>query len=174
MENNINTTQISAFGELLLYIIAGIIFVVGGLVTAYLIRPHRPNEEKLTSYESGEEPVGQAWGKFNIRFYVIAIIFLLFDVEIVFLFPWATVFGRKELMEATDGLWGWFSLTEMFLFVAILALGLAYAWKKGHLDWVKPTVKVPEYSSKVPKILYEQLNEKYTGSKSEQKDIGPE
>ena len=164
METDINTAQVSAFGEVLLYIIAGIIFVVGGLVTAYLIRPHRPNQEKLTSYESGEEPIGQAWGKFNIRFYVIAIIFLLFDVEIVFLFPWATVFGRKELMEATDGLWGWFSLTEMFLFVAILALGLAYAWKKGHLDWVKPEVKMPEYSSKVPQALYKQFNEKYASN----------
>ena len=67
-------------------------------------------------------------------------------------------------MEATDGLWGWFSLTEMFLFVAILALALAYAWKKGHLDWVKPEVKMPEYSSKVPQALYNQFNEKYASN----------
>lgn len=151
-------TDISAFGEILLYIVGGFVFVLGGLFTAWLIRPSRPNVEKLSTYESGEEPSGTAWGQFNIRFYVIAIIFVLFDVEIVFLFPWATVFGQKELIAATNGLWGWFALTEMFLFIGILALGLAYVWAKGFLDWEKPQGTRSTYKGVVPKELYEEVN----------------
>lgn len=155
------TTQLSEFGEILLFIVGAIIFVVGGLITAYLVRPHRPNIEKNTSYECGEDPTGTAWGQFNIRFYVIALIFILFDVEIVFLFPWATVFGNKALIESTNGLWGWFSIFEMMVFVGILVLGLAYAWGKGYLDWVKPPIDKPAFNSKVPEKLYEAINEKY-------------
>lgn len=142
----------------MLYLIAGIVFVSGGLLTAWLVRPHRPNVEKLTTYESGEEPVGSAWGQFNIRFYIIALIFILFDVELVFLFPWATIFAKQELIEATDGLWGWFAFVEMLIFVLILALGLAWAWAKGLLDWVKPQPVVVEIPSPVPQHLYQQVN----------------
>jgi NADH-quinone oxidoreductase subunit A len=153
-------TDISAFGEILLFIVGGIIFVLGGLLTAWLIRPQRPNVEKLSTYESGEEPVGSAWGQFNVRFYVIALVFILFDVEIVFLFPWATVFGQQALIEATAGLWGWFALTEMFLFIGILALGLAYVWAKGYLSWVKPAHIKNTYKGIVPPALYEEINKK--------------
>jgi NADH-quinone oxidoreductase subunit A len=152
--------DLSAFGEVLLFIIGGVVFVLGGLLTAWLIRPHRPNVEKLATYESGEEPEGTAWGQFNVRFYIVALVFILFDVELVFLFPWATVFGQQELIEATDGLWGWFALTEMFLFIAILALGLAYVWAKGYLNWVKPTPLQHTYKSVVPKELYEKVNKR--------------
>lgn len=153
-------TQLSEFGEILLYIVGSVIFVLGGLFTAYMIRPHRPNEEKLTTYECGEEAVGTAWGKFNIRFYVVALVFILFDVELVFLFPWATVFGQQALVEGTEGLWGWFTIFEMFVFLAILALGLAYVWVKGDLDWVKPHPKTPAFKSKVPAGMYEKFNER--------------
>lgn len=149
---------VSSFGEILLYLITGIVFVSGGLLTAWIIRPSRPNAEKLSTYESGEEPVGSAWGQFNIRFYIIALIFILFDVELVFLFPWASVFGKKELIMATDGLWGWFAFVEMLVFVLILALGLAWAWAKGMLDWVKPAPAVANVPSPVPQQLYEQVN----------------
>lgn len=153
-------TQISAFGEILLFIVGAMVFVTVTLLMAGLIRPNRPNPEKLTTYECGEDPTGTAWGQFNPRFYIVALIFILFDVEIVFLFPWATVFGQRELIESTNGVWGWFALAEMFIFVAILALGLAYAWAKGFLDWVKPHVERPEFKSPVPKALYKQLNER--------------
>lgn len=151
-------TSLSAFGEILLFIIGGIVFVVGGLLAAWLIRPHRPNQEKLATYESGEEPAGTAWGQFNVRFYVVALIFILFEVELVFLFPWATVFGQRELVEATGGLWGWFALTEMVIFITILALGLAYVWAKGYLNWVKPESLQHAYKGVVPKELYEKIN----------------
>jgi len=154
-------TELSGFGEILLFIIGGISFVLITLVVARLIRPNRPNEEKLTTYESGEDPLGSAWGQFNPRFYVIALIFILFDVEIVFLFPWATVLGQPELIEQTNGTWGWFALAEMLIFVVILALGLAYAWAKGFLDWVKPQTNLAHYDSPVPSEMYRKVNEKY-------------
>ncbi|MEM9671515.1 MAG: NADH-quinone oxidoreductase subunit A [Cyclobacteriaceae bacterium] len=157
-------TELSGFGEILLFIIGGISFVLITLVVARLIRPNRPNEEKLTTYESGEDPLGSAWGQFNPRFYVIALIFILFDVEIVFLFPWATVLGQPELIEQTNGIWGWFALAEMLIFVVILALGLAYAWAKGFLDWVKPQTNLAKYDSPVPSELYQQINKKYETS----------
>ena len=124
-------TYLSAFGEVLLFILAGIIFILVTLFVSKTIRPHRPNPEKLSTYESGEEPVSSAWAQFNIRFYIIALIFLLFEVEIVFLFPWSTIFANEVLIEETQGVWGWFSLIEMVTFILILALGLAYAWVNG-------------------------------------------
>ncbi|WP_323697391.1 NADH-quinone oxidoreductase subunit A [Arcicella gelida] len=154
--------MLTDFGYILLFIISAIVFVAVFLFLAKLIRPNRPNEEKLTTYESGEEPDGNANVRFNIRFYVIALIFILFDVELIFLFPWATVFGNKRLIAETDGLWGWFSLVEMFVFVGVLLIGLAYAWIKGHLDWVRPEVKTTEYESKIPKSLYDKINQKYS------------
>ncbi len=152
------TPAVSSFGEILLYLIAGVVFVLGGLATAWLIRPHRPNVEKLSTYESGEEPVGSAWGQFNVRFYIIALIFILFDVELVFLFPWATIFAKQELIDATNGLWGWFAFTEMLIFVLILGLGLAWAWARGLLDWVKPHQQIQEVNSPVPQALYQKIN----------------
>ena len=87
--------------------------------------------DKLTSYECGELPEGSAWVKFNIRFYVIALIFLIFDVEIVFLFPWAVVYNELGLL----------AFIEAFLFVLILLVGFIYVWVKGDLDWVKMNVR---------------------------------
>ncbi|BDD00379.1 NADH-quinone oxidoreductase subunit A [Persicobacter psychrovividus] len=154
-------TQVSAFGEVLLYIIGSALFVMLTYFGSWLFRPDRPNEEKNTTYESGEDTVGSAWGQFNMRFYIIALLFILFEVEIVFLFPWATVFGDKNLIAETNGLWGWFAITEMMLFIFILALGLAYVWGKGFLDWEKPEVKLPKANSRVPEEMYERLNDQY-------------
>ncbi|MDB5262753.1 MAG: NADH-quinone oxidoreductase subunit, partial [Adhaeribacter sp.] len=159
---------LSDFGVILLFLIGGAIFILIGLFTARLIRPHRPNAEKLSTYECGEEAVGNSWVQFNPRFYVIALIFIIFDVELAFMFPWAVVFGRRDLIEATDGLWGWFALAEMVLFIAVLALGLAYAWVKGHLDWIKPKPIIPISHSPVPANLYDSVNARqYTVRKEE-------
>jgi len=122
-----------------------------------LIAPHKPNPEKLTSYECGEEPTGNAWLPFNSRFYVIALVFLLFDVEMVFIFPWAIVFGSHEL-NGVDSRWGWLALTEMFVFLGILILGLAYVWAKGDLDWIKAKPIIPSTDIHIPSSLYDKLN----------------
>ena len=156
-----NQGYVSSLGEILLFIIGGSLFVTIALLASRLIRPHRPNAEKLTTYESGEDPVGAAWIQFNPRFYVIALIFLLFEVEIIFLFPWATIFANEELINQTDGVWGWFALIEMIVFILILAIGLAYAWANGFLEWVKPDVKSSDYKSPVPKHFYDKINEQY-------------
>jgi NADH-quinone oxidoreductase subunit A len=143
--------------------IGGLVFVSAALLVSRIIRPSRPNSEKLTSYESGEDPIGSAWTQINIRFYVIALVFLLFEVEIVFLFPWATIFSNKQLINQTGGSWGWFAFGEMIVFVGLLALGLAYAWKNGHLDWIKSAPKVTDFKSPVPADLYKKVNERYSG-----------
>ena len=124
---------------------------------ARLASTNKPNPEKLTSYECGEEPTGSAWLPFNPRFYVIALVFLLFEVEMVFVFPWATVFGSHEIAKAALQ-WGWFSLIEMFIFLGILILGLVYVWVKGDLDWIKPSVIKPVTDVKIPRSLYDKLN----------------
>lgn len=120
--------MINEFSHVFAFIILGLIFVAGGILTSKLLRPNRPNELKLSTYECGEDPIGNSWLKFNPRFYVVALIFVIFDVEIVFLFPWALVY--KEM--------GQIAFFEMLMFVGILILGYAYAWRKGDLDWVRP------------------------------------
>ena len=154
-------TYFSEFGTVLLFLIGGAIFISLVLIVASLIRPSRPNPEKLAIYECGEEPSVNAWGRFNIRFYVVALIFILFDVEIVFLFPWATIFGQRNLIEASAGLWGWYTLVEMIIFIGILAFGLAYAWKKRLLEWDKQIAKPPVKEVESSKDKYQQINEKY-------------
>lgn len=156
---------LSAFGEVLLYIVGGIVFVLIAFLVSGLLRPNRPNPQKLSTYESGEDAISTAWTQFNIRFYIVALIFLLFEVEILFLFPWTTVFAKKTLLDETGGAWGWFSVVEVVIFVAILALGLAYAWANGHLDWIKPEPKPTRIKSPVPAQLYEKINQQYSGSR---------
>jgi NADH:ubiquinone oxidoreductase subunit 3 (subunit A) len=109
-------------------------FVVLALNTvAWLLSPKAPNDIKASTYESGEIPFGQSWIQFNIRFYVIAIVFLIFDVEVALLFPWAVVFQKL----------GWLAFVEAFIFIVILLAGLAYLWKEGDLDWVRTLQDAP-------------------------------
>lgn len=147
-------SNLSEFGTILIFILGALVFGTIMLFVAKLVRPNRPNYEKLTTYESGEDTVGSAWGQFNLRFYIVALIFLLFEVEIIYLFPWAIIFGDKQMIEGTDWQWAWFALAEMFIFIFILALGLVYAWRKGYLDWVKPQQKPSDFVSKIPTEAY--------------------
>ena len=107
--------------------------IIAPLIIQHLVSPrHNKSGEKLVSYECGEVPEGSAWVKFNIRFYIIALIFIIFDVEVVFLFPWARKF--QDFINQGDGL---LVLIEVLLFVFILLVGFAYVWIIGDLDWVK-------------------------------------
>ncbi len=153
-------TEISGFGTVLLFMTGGLGFVIIMLMVGRILRPSNPTPEKQKSYESGEEPIGSAWGKFNVRFYVIALIFLLFEAELVFLFPWATVFGDEKLILETNGLWAQFSLIETFIFIGILAVGLGYVWAKGMLGWVRPKPQASEFKSKIPQEVYKEFNER--------------
>ncbi len=133
--------MLTEFGKVLIFFMIGAAFVAAGLITAWLLRPRRPYPQKLATYECGEEPIGNAWVRFNVRFYVIALIFLVFDVEVVFLFPWALVYRQLGL----------FGFLEMAVFLVILIVGFAYVWAKGDLDWDKPRPEVPSvpYSPRV-------------------------
>lgn len=131
--------MLTEFGRVLLFLIVGVVFVAGGLIFSWLLRPNRPYPSKLSTYECGEVPIGDTRVRFNIRFYVIALVFLIFDVEVVFLFPWAVVF--KNL--------GWFAFFEMMVFLAILFVGFAYLWRNGDLDWDKPEPRIPRYEKGV-------------------------
>jgi len=115
--------------EYLLVLLFGLLAVgvVGGFIgLASVLRPSRPSAGKVENYESGVNPVGDGWSQSQIRYYIFALLFVMFDVEAVFIFPWAT---RLEQ-------YGFFGLVEMVIFIFILALGLAYAWRKGVLRWV--------------------------------------
>ena len=118
-----------SFSGVLIFFVVGLAILVFTLVFSRLLQPEPVDApDKYIPYECGEVPEGSAWIRFNIRFYVCALIFIIFDVEIIFLLPWAVVF--KTL--------GPFAFAEGLIFIGILAIGLAYVWKKGDLAWIKP------------------------------------
>lgn len=121
---------LTSHAAILAFLVVAVGFLVVNLLVWKVLRPSRFSEEKLTTYECGENPTGSAWVQFNIRFYVFALLFIIFDVEAVFLLPWAVVF--RELVHA-----GPLVLAEGFVFIAILAIALAYVWRKGDLEWVR-------------------------------------
>jgi len=147
------------FGIALMYILGGCVFVLGGLLLSRLLRPSRPNPEKLSTYECGEDPVGKSRIQLNNRFYVAALIFLIFDVEIVFLFPWATVFADAGLIGVAPA-WGIAALVEVGIFSIVLLAGLAYVWSKGDLDWVRPAPIQATNPTRIPDGVYEDFNKR--------------
>ncbi|MGM1427949.1 NADH-quinone oxidoreductase subunit A [Sphingobacterium lactis] len=151
--------QISEYGKILMMAIIGFILVSATIFLARVLSPKNPNPIKLSTYECGEDTTGTSWVQFNPRFYVIALVFLLFDVELIFIFPWATVFGQAEL-NAADARWGWFTLIEMAIFLGVLIVGLIYVWKSGDISWIKPTHKKPTVAVGIPASAYDALNQK--------------
>lgn len=125
--------MLTEFGKVFIFLLLGVVFVAGGLITNWLLRPNRPTPEKIALYECGEDPEGRAHVRFNIRFYVIALAFLLFDLEFVLLFPWATVF--RELGQPAF----WLGT----IFVLALLVGDLWLWKKGDLTWASSGPIVP-------------------------------
>jgi NADH-quinone oxidoreductase subunit A len=147
--------MIEQFGYVAAFLLAGIAFLGLILTLASFIRPNRPNEEKLSTYESGEEPIGNANTRFNPRFYVIALLFVLFEIELIFLFPWAVVFNQKSLREIP--FWTTYAIWEMILFVGMLTIGLAFAWRRGYLNWEKPIQETSDIDSPIPKDAYQRF-----------------
>jgi NADH-quinone oxidoreductase subunit A len=152
---------LKSYQDILIFGAGGLGFILITLLVSKLLRPKRPNPEKNASYESGEDALGSSWPQINPRFYVLALIFILFEIEIVVMFLWVPVFTDKALMTETGGNWGWFSLVEIFIFVVILAIGLAYAWANGHLDWLKSEPKQSDFKPVVPRTLYDKVNDKW-------------
>jgi NADH-quinone oxidoreductase subunit A len=122
---SVATTYYGSYGVVLAVLIAGAGLVAVAFGAARLIAPHRPSTAKLTTYECGIDPVGEGWSQSQVRYYIYGFLFVIFDVESVFLFPWARVFVSL----------GMTAVVEMGLFIGILAIGLLYAWRKGVLEW---------------------------------------
>ena len=120
-----DTTRLSDYAVFGVLLLAGFAFVAAAMTANRLLRPSAPSKEKGQTYECGVDPVGRDWAQVQIRYYVYAFLYVLFAVESVFLFPWATVFEA----------YGWVTVGEMGVFVGIVAIGLGYAWRKGALAW---------------------------------------
>jgi NADH-quinone oxidoreductase subunit A len=153
---------------LLVFVAVGVGFLLTNLTIGRLVRPARPGGEKGTVYECGEPPVGNSWIQFDLRFYVVALLFVIFDVEMAFFFPWATVFGganrltddrvpaeeRAAIQQSMSGQpvdvgtspdpeaatsLAWLAFVDILIFFGVLLVGFAYLWKRGDLEWIRST-----------------------------------
>jgi NADH-quinone oxidoreductase subunit A len=115
-----------------IFMVIAVVLFWGGHFASVLLAPKKPSHLKSTPYECGEQPVGSAWSMFNVRFYVVGLIFIIFDVESVLMFPVATIF--REMIDMGEG---GYALLVFLSFISVLIEGIAYCWKKGDLDWVK-------------------------------------
>ena len=115
------------WGYVAVFAVVGAALVALPLLIIWLISPRSSYPQKFETYESGVPTIGQAWSQFNVRYYLFALVFVVFDVEIIYLYPWAIIFGQNRSPAA---------FYEMLIFLAILTLGLVYAWRKGALEWV--------------------------------------
>jgi NADH-quinone oxidoreductase subunit A len=115
-----------AYLPIFIFLVIAILFPVATILVAKLIRPFQPTPQKLDPYECGIPPASNSRGRYTVRFYIIAILFVIFDVETVFLFPWAV--ASKRL--------GWFGVGEILVFLAFLVVGYVWAYRKGALEWV--------------------------------------
>ncbi len=120
-----NGSHLQAYAPLILYFVLAMILSGALLAVSVLVGWRRPNRAKQLPYECGMEPTGDAREPFSVKFYLVAMVFLLFDAEAIFLYPWAYVF--RELR--------WFGFVEMAFYIAVLLVGYLYLWKKGALDW---------------------------------------
>lgn len=154
---------------LLIFLGIGVFFLFIHMVMGSFIRPARPDTEKLTIYECGEPTVGSAWVQFDVRYYVVALLFVIFDVEVAFFFPWAVVFGSanslsrnpdnvvvaaqlqtglpalphegsEKITEESAKSWAWVAFVDIVVFFSVLMVGFAYLWRRGDIDWVRSTV----------------------------------
>ena len=124
--------NLNIYMPVLILMAVGALMVLGALLAGRLLRPHKPDQLKGSAYECGEAPVGSAWSNFNVRFYVISLIFIIFDVEGALMFPVAAVFRDFNSIGA-----GGVVLGTFLIFIMVLILGVVYCWSKGDLDWVK-------------------------------------
>lgn len=151
---------------LVIFLAAGLTLLVANLVLGRLVRPEKPSPEKGEAYECGEQPIGSAWVQFDLRFYVVALLFVIFDVELAFFFPWAVVFGSanraasatdppvalaaaqsiQPLPTATTEFYpnamhelAWLAFADILVFFGVLLVGFVYLWRRGDLQWVRST-----------------------------------
>jgi len=117
--------MLQQYGVIGVHALIALVFPFAGLAVAWLLRPKKPNPLKKSTYECGVETIGDTWVQFRAQYYLFALVFVIFDIEVVFLYPWAVAYGKLGL----------FALAEMALFIGMLALALVYAWRTGVLEW---------------------------------------
>jgi len=122
-----DNTNLELMIGILLFVVSGFGIVFAGLLIGKFVRPALPHPEKLTAYECGEPAIGESWVQFDIRFYTVALVFIVFDVEIALLWPWAVVFKQM----GAPAFWAF------FVFFTLIAVPFLYEWKSGYLDWVR-------------------------------------
>ncbi len=131
---------VSLVQGLLVFLIAGLAMVLGALAFGWLLRPNLPHPDKLASYECGEPTIGASWVQFDLRFYVVALVFLIFDVELALFYPWAVVYGggahpgaSPEVLQQVRMAAMW----DVLFFFGVIVVGFLYLWRFGYLDWVR-------------------------------------
>ncbi len=139
--------MLNIYANIFVFIIAGLFFVFLNMALVRIVAPRKPNREKNRTYECGEEPVGSGWLNFNARFYLIAILFIVFDVEIVLVFP--VIVRFRDAVLGGNGL---FAFLDIFIFAAVLFLGLVYAWKNGYLEWLRGVRKQLRVEGRVVRL----------------------
>ena len=155
-ENNMEQ-EVQHFSQAFAFFLGGILFFMGGFAVSNLLSPIKPNPLKNTAYECGEPPTGSAWGQFNVRFYVMGLIFLIFDVEILLLFPWALALHAPALLAYFPN-WQMLASIDALVSIGILLVGHAYVWTNGDLDWIKPKPHLPTVTTKIPMSVYAEFN----------------
>ncbi|PKL51932.1 MAG: NADH-quinone oxidoreductase subunit A [Nitrospira bacterium HGW-Nitrospira-1] len=139
--------MLNTYGNIFVFFVMGFLFVFMSMALVKLIAPSRPNPEKNMTYECGEDPIGSGWINFNARFYLIAILFIIFDVEIILVFP--VIVNFRDNLLAGGGL---AAFIEIFLFVTVLFLGLVYAWRNGYLEWIRTVRRQLRVEGRVTKV----------------------
>lgn len=127
------------FGAVLAFALIAVVFGMGGLTFGRLVRPHFPDADKALVYECGERPIGTAWFNFNPRFYLVALVFVIFEVDIALTFPVVAVYRSWVQLGSTTA---WVAFAELLLFTVILVVGLVWVWVHGDLDWVKKIAEI--------------------------------
>ncbi len=146
--------MISNFGTILIFVCIMVTFVLATFLISRILRTDKPNPVKLGTYESGEESIGALNSTFNPKYYIIALAFLLFEVELILLFPWAMAFSNKAYFAQYGSSWYWLAFVELLIFIVLLAIGLAYIWTKGYFDW---GYKKQNHKNDIPEI-YQNFN----------------
>ena len=124
-----------------LFVAFGAAFVLANLAVGAVARPKIPNPEKASVYECGEPSIGTSWVQFDLRFYIVALVYLIFDVEVALFYPWAVAYGSAHALGETIGMTAYqirqVALVDMLFFFGVLLVGFAYLWRFGYLDWVR-------------------------------------
>jgi len=137
----INVWNMELLLSITVFLAFGGVFVFLNLMVGAVARPRIPNPEKAAAYECGEPTIGSSWVQFDLRFYIVALVYLIFDVEVALFYPWAVAYGRAAALAAEQGMTTiqlrQIALVDMLFFFCVLLVGFAYLWRFGYLDWVR-------------------------------------